>query len=472
MAAARASEFDRVTPRDVLSSVWRHGGLPREALSSAVLTGADPALPSSFAVGTASQASVAAAALAACELGHQRGQARQDVRVDMRHAAIEFIGYASIDGRVPPTWDPFSGIYRCRDGFVRVHANFAHHRDGALRILGLDAAASTRADAERALLSWSAIDYESAAAERGLVVAAARTFEAWDAHPHAAAVASQPLMTLERIGDAPPLPMREIGAGDRPLTGVRVLDLTRILAGPTCGRALALYGADVMLVNSPRLPNIELIAATSIGKLSTHADLLTGAGRAALEALAATTHVFVQGYRPGGLDALGFGAESLARRRPGIVYVSLTAYGTQGPWRDRRGFDSLVQTATGFNVAEAAAAGSEAPRAMPSFILDCSTGFLMAFAVSAALARQQREGGSWHVKLSLAQTAHWLRGLGRVEGGIDGPKPDFAPYLERSASGFGELATVRHSAELTRTPARAVRPSMPPGSHPAEWPAS
>ena len=256
----------------------------------------------------------------------------------------------------------------------------------------------------------------------------------------------------------------------RPLAGLRVLDLTRILAGPVGGRALAAYGADVLLVNSPRLPNIEAIADTSRGKLSTHVDLRTDEGQAALRRLAGDAHVFVQGYRPGGLEALGFGPAQLAALRPGIVCVSLTAYGTQGPWAGRRGFDSLVQTAMGFNQAEGEAAGDGKPKPLPMQILDEATGYLIAFGAAAALHRQQREGGSWLVRVSLAQTGHWLRGLGRVPGGLATAKPDIAPYVETEPSGFGELAGLRHSALLARTPAAWPRPSMPPGSHPAEWP--
>jgi len=155
--------------------------MPAEALRHALLAGTDPVLPSSFAVGTAAQAPIAAAALAACELGRARGQARQDVRVDMLHAALECVGWFSVDGRVPEMWDRFSGLYRCADGWVRVHANFAHHRDGALRLLGLAPATAQRADAERALQSWRALDFEQAAAEQGLVVAALRRFDEWDA---------------------------------------------------------------------------------------------------------------------------------------------------------------------------------------------------------------------------------------------------------------------------------------------------
>ena len=454
----------------VLGDVWRQAGLPAEALAFAQLTGADPVLPSSFAVGVAAQNSIAAAALAACELGHLRGTPRQSVGVDMLHAALDCTGWFSLDGRVLDLWDKFSGLYACADGYVRVHANFAHHREGALRLLKLDPAAATRADAEAAMRGWRARDFEEAAAAQKLVATALRRFDEWDATPQGQALAAQPLFTIERIGDAKPLALPPLAEDQRPLTGLRVLDLTRILAGPVGGRALAAYGAEVMLVNSPHLPNIEAIADTSRGKLSTHVDLRSEGGRVAMDRLAAEAHVFVQGYRPGGISALGFGPEELARKRPGIVCVSLTAYGTQGPWASRRGFDSLVQTAMGFNHAEGLAAGDGKPRPLPMQILDEATGYLMAFGAAAALWRQQQEGGSWHVQVSLAQTGQWLRSLGRVEGGLSMARPDVAPYVETSASGFGELGALRHAAQLSRTPAAWPRPSMPPGSHPASWP--
>jgi hypothetical protein len=179
--------------------------------------------------------------------------------------------------------------------------------------------------------------------------------------------------------------------------------------------------------------------------------------------------VFIQGYRPGALQSLGFGPADIASRRPGAVYVSLSAYGTQGPWAARRGFDSLVQTAMGFNQAEAQAFGEAKPRPLPMQILDEASGYLIAMAAAAAMHRQQCEGGSWHVQVSLAQTGQWLRGLGRVEGGSLVAKPSLERLLETSASGFGELRALRHSARLARNPARWARPSMPPGSHPPSW---
>ncbi|SEK15974.1 MULTISPECIES: CoA transferase [unclassified Variovorax] len=455
---------------EILAAIWRQAGLPEEALPFARLTGADPVLPSSFAVGAAAQSTIAAAALAACELAHARGVPRQDVSVDMLHAALECTGWFSLDGHVADIWDKFSGLYPCADGWVRVHANFAHHRDGALRLMKLDPATATRADAEAAMATWKARDFEDAAAAQGLVVTALRSFDEWDATPQAQALATQPLFTIERIGDAAPLPLPALNEDQRPLSGVRVLDLTRILAGPVGGKALAVYGADVMLINSPKLPNIEAIADTSRGKLSAHADLRTDEGRATLHELIADAHVFVQGYRPGGMAALGFGPREVSALRPGIVCVSLTAYGTQGPWAQRRGFDSLVQTATGFNDAEGKAAGDGKPRALPMQILDEATGYLMAFGAAAALWRQQREGGSWHVQVSLAQTGRWLRSLGRVADGLDIAKPSSTPYVETSKSGFGELAALRHSAQLSRTPAAYARPSVPPGTDAPVWP--
>lgn len=451
-----------------LQALWQLGGLPAAALAHIRLTGSDPVFPSSFAVGTAAQASIAAAALAACELGHARGVPRQNVSVDMQHAAAECTGWFALDGTAPELWDPFAGLYRCADSYVRIHTNFPHHRDGALRLLGLDPATATRAAAEQAMLRWQALDFEQASAERGLVATALRSFAQWDASPQGAAISAQPVITLSRIGDAPPRALPPLAENARPLSGLRVLDLTRILAGPVGGRALAALGADVMLVNSPHLPNIAAIADTSRGKRSAHVDLRTAAGREVLWRLAEEAHVFSQGYRPGGLAALGFSPAALAQRCPGIVAVTLTAYGPQGPWAERRGFDSLVQTAMGFNHAEGHAAGGQ-PRALPMQILDQASGFLMAFGAACALWHQQRAGGSWHVQVSLAQTGHWLRKLGRIPHGLDIHAPDLTPWKTCAPSGFGKLEAIRPSAQLQRTPAAYSRQSVPPGTDLPVW---
>ena len=462
------------SPRDAVRTLWRDAGLADVSLDPLTLSGAEPALPSSFAVGTASQVSLAAAAMAAVEIGRARGQAEQEVAVDMREAALECCAAFRVDGKKPVVWDPIAGLYACRGGgaqdWVRIHTNFAHHRDGVLRLLGLPPGpTTTRTEVEAALATWSALDFEAAAADAGLVVAALRDFETWERHPQHAAVAALPLIEITRIGEAPPLEWRELAAGAGPLEGIRVLDLTRILAGPVAGRTLAAYGADVMLVNSPHLPNIDAIADTSRGKRSALADLHDSSDRAAFRTVLAGSRVFLQSYRPGSLQALGFGVHDAARIRPGIVCASLSAYGRQGPWAARRGFDSLVQTTTGFNLAEATAAGSSTPRPLPMQVLDMATAFLLAFAIEVALLRQRREGGSWHVQLSLARTGLWLRSLGRVEHGFDAPPPEFSAQMEESDSGFGRLLALRHAAHFSRTPARYGRPSVRPGTDRLAW---
>lgn len=479
MNAPLPAPGDFSSPADALGALWRDAGLPGEALACIDLPGRDPVFPSSFAVATAAQTSLGAAALAAAEMWHRRrGGERQRVRVDARAAALEATGHFTLDGQAPRIWDKLSGLYRCGEaagtpGWVRIHANFAHHRDGALRLLGCAPGPDTGRQAVlEALATWRAEDFEQAAAANGLVVAAVRSFAQWDAHPQAAAIAQAPLVRITRIADAPaaaPRAWTALADGARPLAGLRVLDLSRILAGPVAGRTLAAYGADVMLVNSPHLPNIDAIADTSRGKRSAHVDLKTEAGRATLRHLASEAHVFLQAYRPGGLDALGFGPAALARLRPGIVMLSLSAYGSRGPWAARRGFDSLVQTATGFNLAEAQAFGVAEPKALPMQILDYSAGYLLAFGAQAALLRQQAEGGSWLVEVSLAGVGRWLRGLGRVPGGPSARTPAMEPALQRFASGYGELVAPGHAAQFSVTPPQWTRPAMPPGSHPPRW---
>ena len=273
------------TTLEPVARLWSGLGLPPEALGHLVLTGTRPALPSSFAVSHAAQYSIAAAALAAAEYRHQRTQRRQRVEIDLRHAAIECRSdhYFTIDGRAIEISDPLTGLYRCGDGgWVRIHANFAHHREGALALLGC---APARAAITAALDGWAAGAFEERAAAAGLPIVALRSMQAWDDHPQGKAVAQLPVLTITRIGDAPATLLRRspgpgtASAAAPPLAGVRVLELTRILAGPVCGRALAAYGADVLLVNSPHLPNIDAIADTSRGKLSTHIDLRTAQGQ-------------------------------------------------------------------------------------------------------------------------------------------------------------------------------------------------
>src|SRR3984893_11413730 len=299
-----------------------------------------------------------------------------------------------------------------------------------------------------------------------------RSHEEWSATPHASALAELPPFTIEKIGEAPPRPWP---AGDRPLGGGRVLDLSRVIAAPVAGRTLAVHGADVLLISGPELHAIPwLTIDTGRGKLTSLVELKSEQGRGVLRDLLASADIFSQGYRPHALASLGFGPEDAARISPGIVYVSLSAYGHAGPWAERRGFDSLVQTATGFNHAEGEAAGVDGPKELPAQMLDHATGYLMAFGTMMARARQSREGGSWHVQVSLARTGRWLWDMGRIADGlatVDLKSDAIAPWLEDAGSGFGPLRSVRHAALLSRTPAVWAHPAMPLGSHPPHWPA-
>lgn len=451
-----------VTASALIENLCQLGDVATKNLAQLKLTG-EPALSSSFHVGLLAQSTLGAAAYAAAEFALIRGQQYPRYSVDRVDAECECAGYFKIDGNTLPTWAPLSGTYRCRDGYVRIHANFDHHRDGALEILGLSTATSAKQLAQT-LTSCSRFEVEKAAVAAGLPVVALRSFEEWDNTEQASWLATQPLFTLEKIGEAEPNPF---SLGDQPLSGVRVLDLTRILAGPVAGRTLAAYEADVMLVNSPKLPNIDHIMDTSRGKRSVHIDLTLARERAVLKELVGDAHVFIEGYRPDGIRALGFGPAELAFIRPGIISVSLSAYGRGGPWASRRGFDSLVQSATGFNFAEQEYAGADSPQGLPVQILDYASGFLMAFAVSAALIKQHNEGGSWHVEVSLAQTALWLRSLGRTQ--IEETKIDFDQRLVKEESGFGELSCIPHGVRQDGDPITFMRPSVPPGFHPPQW---
>jgi crotonobetainyl-CoA:carnitine CoA-transferase CaiB-like acyl-CoA transferase len=457
----------------MLRNLWLAVGGDPTSLANVALTGSDPALPSSFRVGTAAQASIAAAGLAAAEVWRHRTGRAQGVGVDMRHAAIEIRSerYMRLDGKPPgPAWDKIAGVYRAGDGrHVRLHTNFPHHRDGMLKLLGC---AYEREAVQAALLKREAEPFETAAAEAGLVATMLRLPAEWAAHPQGRAVAALPLIKIEKIGEAPAgrLPANP----ERPLEGIRVLDLTRVIAGPVCGRTLAAHGADVMRVTGPHLPGFPTLDIDmGRGKLSAHLDLRSFEERERLASLLRESHIFVQGYRPGALGSLGFSPEACAELRPGIIAVTLSAYGHEGPWGRRRGFDSLVQNACGINWMEAEALGVPPPKELPAQALDHATGYLMAFGAMLALVRKLRMGGSWLVRVSLAQTAHWLMQLGRVPGGFGCPEPteaEIKSMLDAMDTPSGRLEFIRHAARLSETPARWSRPPVPLGTHAPVWP--
>ncbi|WP_460773605.1 CoA transferase [Microbacterium sp. GXF7504] len=332
----------------------------------------------------------------------RRGGALGAVRVDRARVAASFGSerLLRIDGRAPDVWAPLSGFWETADGWVRTHANYPHHAAALRTLLGLpdDADAAAMAAATR---GRSAADLEDAAHALGAVVGAVRTADAWRRHPHGAQVASAPLVVRTRTGDAPARPWRD---GDGPLGGVRVLDLTRVLAGPIATRDLASAGAEVLRVDTARLPETGWIHLdTGQGKRSALLDLADRADRAVFETLLTAADVVVTGYRPGALDRFGLTPGALAERHPGLVTASVSAWGWSGPWAQRRGFDSIVQAVSGIAMAETA--DGTTPGALPAQALDHGTGHLLAAGIALALAEQRRTGGSLDVRLSLARTA-------------------------------------------------------------------
>jgi crotonobetainyl-CoA:carnitine CoA-transferase CaiB-like acyl-CoA transferase len=459
-------------PHVALRELLALPGLDAASESLVELSGADPVFPTPFLIGASGAAALAMTGLAAGELWAMRTGRRQQVSVDLRAAAasLRSARYLRVDGKPPPApWDPMSGFYPVRDGrWISIHCNFPAHRGAAMRALGIG---EDRAEAEAASAKWEGAALEDAIHAAGGCAGFARSAEEWSRHPQAAAVAGQPLLEIRRIGNAPVEPLPE---GDRPLSGVRVLDLTRVLAGPTCARTLAEHGADVLKIAAPHLADSGATDLdTGHGKLSAFVDLRTNAGAETLRALLREADVFSQSYRPGTLAARGFSPPPAAALRPGIVCVSLSAWGDSGPWRMRRGFDSIVQTVSGMAVASGDA---RKPRLLPVSAIDYVAGNLMACGAMLALARRAREGGSWLVKVSLARTGRWIVERGLLGADALAGVPDDLPrdelrglYME-TESPAGKLSHLKPAVRMSETPPRWDRPAVPLGHHAPEWP--
>lgn len=434
-------------------------------------SGSDPVLPLRYRVGTAAAAALAATGVAASHLWQLRTGRDQRVAVDVRAAAVSLRGtsYLRINGKPPPSpWAPLSGFYPVRDGWVSIHCNFPDHRDAALRVLDT---APERPLAEKASAGWDGEALEEAIHAAGGCAGYVRSVARWASHPQAAAVAAQPLLEIVRIGDAPP---EALPSGDRPLSGVRVLDLTRVLAGPTCARTLAEHGADVLKITAAHLADSgQMDLDTGIGKLSARLDLRQAAGMETLRALIRDGDVFSQSFRPGTLAARGLAPDALAALRPGIVCVSLSAWGGTGPWRDRRGFDSIVQAVSGM----AHASGKDGkPRLLPLSAIDYVAGYLMAFGALVALRRRASEGGSWLVQVALARVGRWILDRGEEPADkylslpADLRAAELAPLMMEMEAPDGRLGFLRPVVRLSETAPRWTRPPVPLGYHAASWP--
>lgn len=433
-------------------------------------SGEDPVLRTRYRIGEAGAAALAALGCAVVELHQLRGGGPQAVAVNLRAAAasLRSARYLRVDGKEPTVWDPMSGFYRVRDGWISIHCNFPNHRDAALRVLD---APEERPAAEAQASPWQGEALEEAIHAAGGCAGFVRTAERWAAHAQSGAVAAGPLLRITRIGDAPRQPLPEHA---RPLGGVRVLDLTRVLAGPTSAKSLAEHGADILKISAEHLPDNGLVELdTGMGKLSARLDLRTAEGVSTLKRLIGECDVFSQSYRPNALAGRGFSPQALADLRPGIVCVSLSAWGATGPWAARRGFDSIVQSVSGM----AAASGSAGkPALMPVSAIDYVSGYLMAFGSVVALGRRAREGGSWLVEVALARIGQWIVERGTLPEGAwrDAPQelPDdeLAPLLGEVDSAAGRIRYLKPMLGLSRTPPYWSRPPAPLGAHPAAWP--
>jgi crotonobetainyl-CoA:carnitine CoA-transferase CaiB-like acyl-CoA transferase len=454
-------------PYQALDQILKASGRSRSPQDSIVIEGEDPVLPTAFRLGTAGAASIVATGVAA-DLWRLRTGRQQQVSVSLRDAsaAIRSDRYLRIDGQVPPDpWAPVSGFYKTQDDrWIQLHCNFPNHLSGVLRELACE---DSRDAVAAAVAKRNAFELEESLAAAGMCAAVVRTAAEWQSLPQAREIVTLPLFEIIKLGESAPEPLPP---GDRPLSGVRVLDLTRVIAGPVGGRTLAEHGADVMRVTSGHLPGYPGSFDIDLGhgKFSTALDLRVEADRERLLSLVEDADVFLQSYRPGALDARGFSPQALATRRPGLVYATLSAFGHVGPWHERRGFDSIVQSLSGIVREES---GEGKPRHMPAQALDYVSGYLLAFGIMRALARRATEGGSYLVRVSLGQTGAWIQGLGRVPFTAQvGAEDDFADLLVDTPSPFGTLRHLRPAVRLSETPARWARPSVPLGSSPPVWP--
>ncbi|MGC8519613.1 MAG: CoA transferase [Steroidobacteraceae bacterium] len=378
-------------------------------------------LASAFPVADVASAAIATAGLAVAELVREAEGTAVRVAVDRRLSALWFgFSLRPIDWHLPAPWDPIAGDYPARDGWVRLHTNAPQHRAAVVRVLGVTA---DRECVARAVARWSKTDLESAVIEAGGCAAEMRSIAEWDRHAQGRAVAAEPLI---HWAAAEPVerPAWSI-APERPLRGLRVLDLTRVLAGPIATRFLAGYGAEVLRIDPPDWDEPGVVPEVTLGKRCARLDLRESPGRARFEALLRAADVLIHGYRPGALDRLGLDAAARRKLSPGLVDVALSAYGWTGPWAARRGFDSLVQMSAGIAERGMTWRGADKPVPLPVQALDHATGYLMAAAAIRGITCRMRQGLGVEARLSLARTAKLL-----VDPSTAGAQESFAPETQ------------------------------------------
>jgi crotonobetainyl-CoA:carnitine CoA-transferase CaiB-like acyl-CoA transferase len=470
-----------VERKDVERAV-RLAGLELPAEADFEVLGDEPVLPSPHRLATGVATARVLTGLAAADLWRLRTGRGQQVSVDARHAAASLHSYRYARRLAEPPGDGpadrrnmrrITRIVGAKDGrYLQLHGSF-HDSPQILAELGLDDSATSE-DIDAAVAGWDAFELQEAFIRRRVCGGVVYSRQEWAEHPQGRALAGRPVVTITRIGAAPPEPLP---AGDRPTSGVRVVDLTRVLAGPTCGKTLAEHGADVLHISAPHLETGEMFELeTSIGKRQAFVDLNIPEQAAVMRELIGAADVFAQGYRLGTLARRGLAPEQVAALRPGIVYVSENCYGPVGPWAERPGWEQLAQAATGMSFREGQAAPDGVPRLAPAAVNDYSTGFMAAYGAMIALARRAREGGSWHVQTSLSQVCSWYQRLGddndpaaaAMQAAYD---PEVAgPFLaQMDTPDFGPIEYLTPALRLSETQPRWDLPPARLGAHEAVW---
>ncbi|NCE86448.1 MULTISPECIES: CoA transferase [Pseudomonas] len=424
------------------------------------------ALPSTFAVTELAVASIGAAGQAVAQLVQQQTGRLPAVTVDQRLASFWFSSsIRPVGWQVPPLWDPVAGDYASADGWIRLHTNAPHHRAAAESILGK---VTDRTDMAGKVATWNAADLEQAIVDAGGCAAQMRSWQAWQTHPQGLAVNAEALVqrrTFDTVTEQPWL-----GSVARPLAGIKVLDLTRVLAGPVASRFLAGLGADVLRIDSPSWNEPGVVPEMTLGKRCARLDLKSAEGRQIFETLLKDADILFHGYRADALEHLGYNAEERQRLAPGLIDVSLNAYGWSGPWRNRRGFDSLVQMSSG--IAEAGLAWQQADRPVPLPVqaLDHATGYLLAAGAIQALSERLKTGRGSSARLSLARTAKLLVDAGQVPAQpalrAEGPD-DQGLVVEPTA--WGPAHRLLAPLSISGTPLQWELPAGELGSHRPQW---
>ena len=458
--------------RDLLEQLRQAALLPAEAASGVHITGTDPVVRTAIKAAETGAASIAASGIAAAWLWFLKTDQRQQVRVDATAAtaAMQSFKFMLVDGKPPgAVMDVLTNAYQLKDGrWIYLHCNFPNLAQKNCKALGAQA---TPASIAERVAQWEGPALEEALFAAGGVGAFVRSEEEWRASPEGIAALAEPVLEIIRIGDAPVQPLP---AGDRPLSGIRVLDLTRVLAGPTCAKNLAEHGADVLRISRQDMADSGVLDFdTGVGKLSAHLDMRDAQQMEQMRELVRGCDVFSQAYRPGTMNARGLSPQDAAALRPGIVYVSLNAWGFHGPWSERRGYDTVVQAANGL----AWTGIHERPVFTPVAQQDYVAGYLMAYGAMVALARRATEGGSWHVRVSLAGCGEWIRRHGSVAAQdyahcpAQVPGEVVQPWLQQSASPAGVITHLGPVTQMSLTPARWNRAVPAAGSSPRAWPA-